>query len=168
MGLGMGRLLGLSYRLRKQLQARILMLGLDAAGKATILCRLKTGEVASTIIATITFKIETIEYAQAASRRGSRCGVAPPEQPRDGAAARPRLRSLPTVRARGSCDGCSARRRPARARLSGLTAAWTHGSRCGTAPPERPIGDAVQIRPSGLPAALARLAGGRLARCRRT
>ncbi|CAN6308431.1 unnamed protein product [Urochloa humidicola] len=63
MGLAMGRLLGLSYRLRKQqLQARILMLGLDAAGKTTILYRLKTGEVASTIIATVAFNIETIEY----------------------------------------------------------------------------------------------------------
>ena len=49
MGLAMGRLLGLSYRLTKQLEARILMLGLDAAGKTTILYKLKTGEVASTI-----------------------------------------------------------------------------------------------------------------------
>lgn len=49
MGLAMGRLLGLSYRLTKQLEARILMLGLDAAGKTTMLYKLKTGEVASTI-----------------------------------------------------------------------------------------------------------------------
>jgi len=49
MGLTMGRLLGISYRLTKQLEARILMLGLDAAGKTTILYKLKTGEVASTI-----------------------------------------------------------------------------------------------------------------------
>ncbi|CAM0144531.1 unnamed protein product [Urochloa decumbens] len=62
MGLAMGRLLGLSYRLTKRLEARILMLGLDAAGKTTILYRLKTGEVASTTIATVGFNIETIEY----------------------------------------------------------------------------------------------------------
>jgi len=49
MGLAMGQLLGRSYRLTKQLEARILMLGLDAAGKTTILYKLKTGEVASTI-----------------------------------------------------------------------------------------------------------------------
>ncbi|RLN17130.1 uncharacterized protein C2845_PM02G41030 [Panicum miliaceum] len=61
MGLAMGRLLGLSYSLTKQLQARILMLGLDAAGKTTILYKLKTGEVASTI-ATVAFNIERIEY----------------------------------------------------------------------------------------------------------
>ncbi|CAN6286123.1 unnamed protein product [Urochloa humidicola] len=62
MGLAMGRLLGLSYRLTRQLEARILMLGLDAAGKTTTLYRLKTGEVASTIIATVGFNIEKIEY----------------------------------------------------------------------------------------------------------
>ncbi|KAG2544408.1 ADP-ribosylation factor 1-like [Panicum virgatum] len=61
MGLAMGRLLGLSYRLTKQLEARILMLGLDAAGKTTILYKLKTGEVASTIT-TVAFNIERIEY----------------------------------------------------------------------------------------------------------
>jgi len=61
MGLAMGQLLGRSYRLTKQLEARILMLGLDAAGKTTILYKLKTGEVASTIT-TVAFNIERIEY----------------------------------------------------------------------------------------------------------
>ncbi|XP_037079975.1 ADP-ribosylation factor 5-like [Pollicipes pollicipes] len=40
---------------------RILLLGLDAAGKTTILHRLKLGEVVTTI-PTIGFNVETIEY----------------------------------------------------------------------------------------------------------
>ncbi|RLN39440.1 ADP-ribosylation factor 1-like [Panicum miliaceum] len=62
MGLAMGRLLG---RLTKQLEARILMLGLDAAaGKTTMLYnyKIKTGEVASTIATVVGFNIERIEY----------------------------------------------------------------------------------------------------------
>lgn len=42
-------------------EVRILMVGLDAAGKTTILYRLKLGEVVSTI-PTIGFNVETIEY----------------------------------------------------------------------------------------------------------
>merc|ERR1719242_2294963 len=40
---------------------RILMVGLDAAGKSTILYKLKLGEVVTTI-PTIGFNVETVEY----------------------------------------------------------------------------------------------------------
>jgi small GTP-binding protein len=40
---------------------RIVMVGLDAAGKTTILYRLKLGEVLTTI-PTIGFNVETVEY----------------------------------------------------------------------------------------------------------
>jgi ADP-ribosylation factor protein 1 len=42
-------------------EVRILMLGLDAAGKTTILYKLKLGEVVSTI-PTIGFNVESVEY----------------------------------------------------------------------------------------------------------
>ncbi|XP_072136535.1 ADP-ribosylation factor 4-like [Mobula birostris] len=42
-------------------QVRILMVGLDAAGKTTILYRLKLGEIVTTI-PTIGFNVETVEY----------------------------------------------------------------------------------------------------------
>eukprot|EP00299_Pterocystis_sp_00344_P013471 c6603_g1_i2.p1 GENE.c6603_g1_i2~~c6603_g1_i2.p1 ORF type:complete len:179 (+),score=34.21 c6603_g1_i2:46-582(+) len=42
-------------------QVRILMLGLDAAGKTTILYKLKLGEIVTTI-PTIGFNVETVEY----------------------------------------------------------------------------------------------------------
>merc|ERR1719159_2117209 len=42
-------------------ERRILMVGLDAAGKTTILYRLKLGEVTATI-PTIGFNVETVEY----------------------------------------------------------------------------------------------------------
>jgi small GTP-binding protein len=42
-------------------EARILMLGLDAAGKTTILYKLKVGEVVTTM-PTIGFNVETVEY----------------------------------------------------------------------------------------------------------
>eukprot|EP00294_Goniomonas_avonlea_P014370 CAMPEP_0114552170 /NCGR_PEP_ID=MMETSP0114-20121206/6985_1 /TAXON_ID=31324 /ORGANISM="Goniomonas sp, Strain m" /LENGTH=170 /DNA_ID=CAMNT_0001737035 /DNA_START=81 /DNA_END=593 /DNA_ORIENTATION=- len=41
--------------------ARILMVGLDAAGKTTILYKLKLGEIVTTI-PTIGFNVETVEY----------------------------------------------------------------------------------------------------------
>ncbi len=44
-------------------EARILMLGLDAAGKTTILYKLNLGEVVHTI-PTIGFNVETVEYKQ--------------------------------------------------------------------------------------------------------
>lgn len=40
---------------------RVLMLGLDAAGKTTILYKLKLGEVISSV-PTIGFNVETLEY----------------------------------------------------------------------------------------------------------
>ncbi|CAH8458729.1 unnamed protein product [Schistosoma mattheei] len=48
-------------RLFGKKEVRILMVGLDAAGKTTILYRLKLGEVVTTI-PTIGFNVETVEY----------------------------------------------------------------------------------------------------------
>merc|ERR1712054_143060 len=48
-------------RLVGKLDARIVMIGLDAAGKTTILYNLKLGEVVTTI-PTIGFNVETVEY----------------------------------------------------------------------------------------------------------
>ncbi|XP_048027866.1 ADP-ribosylation factor 4-like [Megalobrama amblycephala] len=48
-------------RLFEKKEMRLLMLGLDAAGKTTILYRLKLGEVVTTI-PTIGFNVETVEY----------------------------------------------------------------------------------------------------------
>eukprot|EP01083_Nonionella_stella_P058373 152886_1 len=42
-------------------EAGVLMIGLDAAGKTTILYKLKLGEIVSTI-PTIGFNVETLEY----------------------------------------------------------------------------------------------------------
>ncbi|KAL9168257.1 hypothetical protein ABFS82_04G004100 [Erythranthe guttata] len=42
-------------------EVRIVMIGLDAAGKTTILYKLKLGKVVSTI-PTIGFNVETLEY----------------------------------------------------------------------------------------------------------
>lgn len=48
-------------RLFSDSQFRILMVGLDAAGKTTILYKLKLGEIVTTI-PTIGFNVETVEY----------------------------------------------------------------------------------------------------------
>lgn len=48
-------------RLFDKKEAWILMLGLDGAGKTTILFKLKLGEVVSSI-PTIGFNVETVEY----------------------------------------------------------------------------------------------------------
>eukprot|EP01084_Bolivina_argentea_P147998 258851_1 len=42
-------------------EMRVLMVGLDAAGKTTILYKLKLGEIVSTV-PTIGFNVETVEY----------------------------------------------------------------------------------------------------------
>ena len=42
-------------------EVRIVLVGLDAAGKTTILCKLKLGEVVTTI-PTIGFNVESVEY----------------------------------------------------------------------------------------------------------
>ena len=48
-------------RLFGKTELKILMLGLDAAGKTTILYKLKLGDVITTI-PTIGFNVETVEY----------------------------------------------------------------------------------------------------------
>mmetsp|Transcript_18233 Transcript_18233/g.44507 ORF Transcript_18233/g.44507 Transcript_18233/m.44507 type:complete len:180 (-) Transcript_18233:74-613(-) len=58
MGLAFSRLFA---RLFSKQEMRILMVGLDAAGKTTILYKLKLGEVVTTI-PTIGFNVETVEY----------------------------------------------------------------------------------------------------------
>ena len=55
----MGNWLGRFLKMKKDM--RILMVGLDAAGKTTILYKLKLGEVVTTI-PTIGFNVETVDY----------------------------------------------------------------------------------------------------------
>ncbi|KAK1801889.1 hypothetical protein P4O66_022523, partial [Electrophorus voltai] len=58
----MGNIFGnLLKRLIGRKEMRILMVGLDAAGKTTILYKLKLGEIVTTI-PTIGFNVETVEY----------------------------------------------------------------------------------------------------------
>jgi ADP-ribosylation factor protein 1 len=56
-----GMFSGLFDRLFGKKEMRILMVGLDAAGKTTILYKLKLGEIVTTI-PTIGFNVETVEY----------------------------------------------------------------------------------------------------------
>ncbi|GLU13513.1 hypothetical protein SLE2022_301460 [Rubroshorea leprosula] len=58
MGLAISRLLKMLFAKKEM---RILMVGLDAAGKTTILYKLKLGEIITTI-PTIGFNVETVEY----------------------------------------------------------------------------------------------------------
>lgn len=58
MGMALAKTLS---RLFSKRDCRILMVGLDAAGKTTILYRLKLGEVVTTV-PTIGFNVETVEY----------------------------------------------------------------------------------------------------------
>ncbi|KAL1917603.1 uncharacterized protein VTP21DRAFT_3996 [Calcarisporiella thermophila] len=57
MGLAISRL----FSMFGKREMRILMVGLDAAGKTTILYKLKLGEIVTTI-PTIGFNVETVEY----------------------------------------------------------------------------------------------------------
>lgn len=58
MGLSISKLLSSLFGTKEM---RILMVGLDAAGKTTILYKLKLGEIVTTI-PTIGFNVETVEY----------------------------------------------------------------------------------------------------------
>ncbi|KAL9265203.1 ADP-ribosylation factor 1-like protein [Drosera capensis] len=58
MGMAVSRLVRMMFEKKDM---RILMVGLDAAGKTTILYKLKLGEVVTTI-PTIGFNVETLEY----------------------------------------------------------------------------------------------------------
>lgn len=58
MGLVISRILSL---IQSKTPCRILMVGLDGAGKTTVLYKLKLGEVVTTI-PTIGFNVETVEY----------------------------------------------------------------------------------------------------------
>ncbi|KAL2522591.1 ADP-ribosylation factor 2 [Forsythia ovata] len=58
MGMAISRLVKTLFTKREM---RILMVGLDAAGKTTILYKLKLGEIVTTI-PTIGFNVETVEY----------------------------------------------------------------------------------------------------------
>lgn len=58
MGLSVSKLLSSLFGAKEM---RILMVGLDAAGKTTILYKLKLGEIVTTI-PTIGFNVETVEY----------------------------------------------------------------------------------------------------------
>ncbi|XP_034559035.1 ADP-ribosylation factor 1 [Notolabrus celidotus] len=55
----MGGIFSMLFKMKKDM--RILMVGLDAAGKTTILYKLKLGEIVTTI-PTIGFNVETVEY----------------------------------------------------------------------------------------------------------
>ena len=57
----MGGLFAKFATLFRSIELRIIMNGLDAAGKTTILYKLKLGEVVTTI-PTIGFNVETVEY----------------------------------------------------------------------------------------------------------
>ncbi len=58
----MGNIFGQLFSVfSKKKEMRILMVGLDAAGKTTILYKLKLGEVRRTV-PTIGFNVETVEY----------------------------------------------------------------------------------------------------------
>ena len=57
----MGTFYSMFSNLFKEKEARILMLGLDAAGKTTILFKLKLGEVVESI-PTIGFNVETVKF----------------------------------------------------------------------------------------------------------
>lgn len=57
----MGLMFSRAFKFFGKKDCRILMVGLDAAGKTTILYKLKLGEIVTTI-PTIGFNVETVEY----------------------------------------------------------------------------------------------------------
>ena len=57
----MGGILGKLLKSFGKTEARMLMVGLDAAGKTTVLYKLKLGELVTTI-PTIGFNVETVQY----------------------------------------------------------------------------------------------------------
>ncbi|TTB70982.1 ADP-ribosylation factor 1 [Bagarius yarrelli] len=57
----MGNIFANLFKAFGKKEMRILMVGLDAAGKTTILYKLKLGEIVTTI-PTIGFNVETVEY----------------------------------------------------------------------------------------------------------
>ncbi|XP_019734445.1 ADP-ribosylation factor 1-like [Hippocampus comes] len=57
----MGNIFETLFKFLGKKEMRILMVGLDAAGKTTILYKLKLGEIVTTI-PTIGFNVETVEY----------------------------------------------------------------------------------------------------------
>uniref|UniRef100_UPI0037E893B8 ADP-ribosylation factor 2a n=1 Tax=Semicossyphus pulcher TaxID=241346 RepID=UPI0037E893B8 len=57
----MGNFSSIFHKLFGKKEMRILMVGLDAAGKTTILYKLKLGEIVTTI-PTIGFNVETVDY----------------------------------------------------------------------------------------------------------
>nr|CAB3222730.1 ADP-ribosylation factor 1 [Phallusia mammillata] len=57
----MGNIFANLFKMFGKKEMRILMVGLDAAGKTTILYKLKLGEIVTTI-PTIGFNVETVEY----------------------------------------------------------------------------------------------------------
>jgi len=72
MGLSFSKVFG---KLFGKKDVRILMVGLDAAGKTTILYKLKLGEIVTTI-PTIGFNVETVEYKNISfTVWGARAGI---------------------------------------------------------------------------------------------
>ncbi|KAF3764804.1 putative ADP-ribosylation factor ARF1, small GTPase-like protein [Cryphonectria parasitica EP155] len=61
MGMALSSFAGIFQKWIGKKEMRILMVGLDAAGKTTILYKLKLGEIVTTI-PTIGFNVETVEY----------------------------------------------------------------------------------------------------------
>uniref|UniRef100_A0A8C2L351 ADP ribosylation factor 1 n=1 Tax=Cyprinus carpio TaxID=7962 RepID=A0A8C2L351_CYPCA len=57
----MGNIFANLFKVFSKKEMRILMVGLDAAGKTTILYKMKLGEIVTTI-PTIGFNVETVEY----------------------------------------------------------------------------------------------------------
>ena len=57
----MGLLTIIKKAKRKEREMRVLMVGLDNAGKTTVLYKMKLGEVVTTI-PTIGFNVETVQY----------------------------------------------------------------------------------------------------------